>query len=135
NVLFPDVIKNSNCPGAFAMKAHNAPPGTAEVTLQRLNTHHRCLKMLLEKLLEDVHSSTDKDNIQKDRSESPGITARPGKPAVDTPSSKTRKITALRALAAAIAKHRWRVVQRGWRREERLRQRGECRRGSVMKRL
>jgi hypothetical protein len=53
------------------VKTYDAPPGSAEVALQRLNTQYRRLKMLLEKLREDVHQSKDKDNTRKARSELP----------------------------------------------------------------
>jgi hypothetical protein len=55
------------------VKAHDAPPGTAELALQGLNLHHRCLKMLLEKLPENVHHLRTKDNTAQGRSELPGI--------------------------------------------------------------
>jgi hypothetical protein len=41
------------------MKAHDAAAGTAQLALQRLDSHHRCMKMLLEKLSEDVHRCQD----------------------------------------------------------------------------
>ena len=55
NVLFANAIENTDGAGALVGKADDLAAGTAELALERLNTHRGGVKMLLEEFLEDVH--------------------------------------------------------------------------------
>jgi hypothetical protein len=61
DVLLAHVVENSHRAGILAEQADDAAAGAAELTLQRLSANHWSMKMLLEKLLQNVHQGKDKD--------------------------------------------------------------------------
>jgi hypothetical protein len=55
DVLFSDAVQDADGGDVFVGEPDDLAAGTAELALERLNALGRCVKMLLEEFVENVH--------------------------------------------------------------------------------